>query len=192
MVDKDLKILLSRISQGDEQAFKKLFESYRNRLFNYILKITKSREITEEIVMDVFLKLWDGRSLIADIENFPSFIFSVARNKSIDFLRKVAKDPILQELIRDEIQIMSDFRTDEKFIVHELVEEVNRVVAQLSSQRQVVFRLSREEHMNYDQIAKHLNLSKSTIKNHMVDALKFIREHLNTHIDCAILALLLF
>lgn len=186
-IDNSLLIL---ISHGDEQAFKELFRIYRDRLFNYILKITKSRETAEEIVMDVFLKLWDGRALIREIENFPSFVFLMARNKSIDFLRTAAKDRILQELIWNEIQVLSDVRSDERVIISELEEEVNRVVNQLSPQRQAVFRLSREEHMTYDQIAKHLKLSKSTIKNHMIDSLRFIRTHLTTKMDVIIIVFL--
>ncbi len=182
-MDKDLKAVLARISQGDELAFKALFNSYRDRLFNYIFKITKSRETTEELVMDVFFKLWEGRALITEIDNFPSFVFLIARNKAIDFLRKVAKDPVLQDLIREEIQLFSHIRADEKVIIGELYEHINQVVSKLPSQRQLVFKLSREEHLNYDQIAKHLNLSKSTIKNHMVHALQFMREHINANLD---------
>nr|WP_068887601.1 RNA polymerase sigma-70 factor [Pedobacter panaciterrae] len=184
--------LLTQISCGDESAFEELFKIYRDRLFNYIFKITKSRETAEEIVMDVFLKLWNGRALIAEIENFPSFIFLVARNKSIDFLRTASKDRVLQELIWDEIQVLSDSRADGRIVINELEGEVDRVVKQLSPQRQTVFRLSREEHMSYDQIAKHLHLSKSTIKNHMIDSLRFIRVHMTTKLDIFIVSLLLF
>ncbi|UKT65954.1 RNA polymerase sigma-70 factor [Pedobacter mucosus] len=170
--------LLLLISRGDELAFKELFRIYRDRLFNYIFKITKSRETAEEIAMDVFLKLWECRTSVVEIKNFPSFVFLIARNKSIDFLREAAKNPVLQELVWEEIQVLSDERSDGKVIVNELQDKVNRAIKYLSPQRQTVFRLSREENMSYDQIAKHLQLSKSTIKNHMLDSLKFIRTHL--------------
>ncbi len=184
--DKSLLILISR---GDEMAFKELFRIYRDRLFNYIFKITKSRETSEEIVMDVFLKLWDGRALISEIENFPSFVFLIAKNKSIDFLRLASKDPVLQELIWEELLVLSDLRSDDRIIVNELERQFNRVVQQLSPQRQAVFKLSREEHMSYDQIAKHLQLTKNTIKNHMIDSLRFIRMNLDTKVGLTILAL---
>jgi len=173
--------LLTKIGKGDENAFKKLFGLYRDRVFNYTMKITKSREASEEIVMDVFLKLWEGRSLLSEIESFPAFIFTVTKNKSIDFLRRAATDRVLKELVWDEIQVASGSASDDKIISEELEREMQTTIAKLSPQRQLVFRLSREEHMTYDQIAAHLHLSKSTVKNHMLDALRFIRSGLGIH-----------
>ena len=96
--------LLQLISEGDEQAFKNLFDTYRSRLFYYISRIVKSDQIAEELVMDVFLKIWVGRKLITQIENFDAFLFRIAHNKTIDFLRSVAKDARLHELLWEEIQ----------------------------------------------------------------------------------------
>jgi len=179
-------LLLAQISEGNELAFKQLFECYKSRLFGYVLKVTKSREIAEEIVMDVFLKLWEGKALVNEIENFPSFIFLIARNKAIDFLRKASKDRVLQELIWDEIQLQATISSDELIRVSDLKRELNTAVNKLSAQRQVVYRLSREEYMSHDQIAKHLQLSKSTVKNHMIDALRIIRLHLSTRMGLII------
>ena len=89
----------------------------------------------------------------------------------------------MQDLIKEEIHLSSHTRADEKVIIGELHEHIKQVVDKLPPQRQLVFKLSREEHLNYDQIAKHLNLSKSTIKNHMVHALQFMREHINANLD---------
>lgn len=185
------KHLLMQINNGDESAFKELFIIYRDRLFNYVFKVTKSREISEEIVMDVFLKLWDGKALVMEIENFPAFIFSIARNKSIDFLRKAAKDKILQELIWNEVQMRDDVQSDDLVIVNDLKRELNVAVEKLSSQRRAVYKLSREEDMSYDQIAKHLHLSKNTIKNHIVASLRLIRIHLDTKLGLIITVLFL-
>lgn len=184
--------LLLRISQDDEDAFKSLFKKYRDKLFAYIFKITKSRESSEEIVIDVFMKLWQSREIVAEINNFPSFIFLVARNKAYDFLRLAAKDLVLQELLWDEIEVASGHSSDEKIMLDELQEKVDQAVSKLSPQRKSVFLLSREQHMTHDQIAAHLNLSKSTVKNHMIDALRFIRGHLNDNMDLVIMGLMFF
>ena len=180
-MDKVEDSLLIRIGKGDENAFKKLFDLYRSRVFNYTLKITKSKEASEEIVMDVFLKLWEGRSLLVEIESFPAFIFTVTKNKSLDFMRRVAKDRVLKELVWDELQVAANAAADDKVISDELEREMQTTISKLSPQRRMVFRLSREEYMTYDQIAAHLHLSKSTVKNHMLDALRFIRLGLGIH-----------
>ena len=183
--------LLLLISQDDEDAFKSLFKQERNRLFLFIVKITKSREASEEIVMDVFMKLWLSRQILPEVNHFPSFIFQVAKNKALDFLRKAAKDKVLQELVWDEIQAVSDSRSDEDLRCKELQAEMDTAVNKLSPQRQAVFRLSREQHMTHDQIATHLNLSKNTVKNHMIDALRLIRQHIGPSLDLVILGMIL-
>jgi RNA polymerase sigma-70 factor (family 1) len=191
-MDKSYHHLLLLISQNNEDAFKCLFKQERNKLFQYIFKITKSREASEEIVMDVFMKLWMSRQILTEIQHFPSFFFHIARNKALDFLRRAAKDHVLQELIWDEIQAVSDNRTDEKLLCDELHQELNVAINKLSPQRQIVFKLSREQHMTHDQIAAHLNLSKSTVKNHMIDALRSVKQHLGHNLDLVLLGIILF
>ena len=181
--DAEIISLKLRVIEGDEVAFRTVFSFFRDRIFNYIFKITKSRESSEEIVMDVFIKLWEGRSMLAEIENMPSFIFRIARNQSVDFLRKASRDKVLQELIWDEIQIQSELRSDQRIIMNELNSNIERFISAMPKQRQSVFRLSREEHMSYDQIARHMELSKSTIKNHMADALHYLRVNLGKNPD---------
>lgn len=184
--------LLLLISQDDEDAFKRLFKQERVRVFHFIFKITKSREVSEEIVMDVFMKIWMNRQILTDVQHFPSFLFQVAKNKALDFLRKAAKDKILQELIWDEIQSISDLRSDDELRCKELQAEMNTAINKLSPQRQTVFRLSREQHMTHDQIAAHLNISKNTVKNHMIDALRLVRQHLGPTLVLVILGFYLF
>lgn len=189
--DNDLDLLLL-ISKGDEAAFKKLFRKYNGRLHSYLLKVTKSRESSEEIVMDVFLKLWQSRDILVEINNFSSFLFQVARNKAYDFLRLAAKDKILRELIWDQIDTAESSNPDDKLLLSDLQHQLDQVVSKLPRKRQFVYRLSREQYMSYDQIAKHLNISKATVKNHMLDALSFIRQHIAANSDLIILVLIFF
>lgn len=191
-MDRSDQNLLMLVGQGDEQAFKCLFSNHRDKLFAYLLKVTKSRETAEEIVMDVFLKLWQSRDILSEIQNFPSFIFLVARNKAYDFLRTASKDLVLKDLLWDEIEMASSSRTDERIVLSELQSKLDNAVSKLSPQRQSVFRLSREEHLTHDQIAARLKISKSTVKNHMIDSLRFIREHLDTNLDLILLCVILF
>lgn len=187
----DHELLLS-VCANNEEAFKILFTRYRDRLFVYLLKITKSREASEEMVMDVFLKIWQIREKLNEIEDFPSFIFLVARNKAVDFLRLAAKDRVLRDLIWEEIETPSDRLSDDNLIATQLREKIETVIGRLSPQRQIVFRLSREQQLSYGQIASHLRLSKSTVKNHMLDSLQFLRRHLSAHMELILIILLLF
>ena len=193
MIPNKIKIekeLLAQVAEGNEESFKVLFSTYNERLFNYISTIVKSREVAEEVVMDVFLKIWLGKEIISQIENFDSFLFRVAHNKSIDFLRSVAGDPIFMDMLWEEIQLSGAEPADTSILRKEFQTKLREAVSLLSSQRRKAYRLSRDEDMSHEQIAHHLGLSKNTVNNHIVEAQRFIRSYLAKNLDIAWLLLL--
>lgn len=193
-MDNDLrseKELLTLVSDGDENAFKALFENYYEQLFKYIFSFIKSRQITEELAMDVFLKIWLGRDLIPQIEKFGAFLFRVAHNKSIDFLRSVARDPKFQDLLWDQIQLANDELPGSSILIQEYETKLREAVSLLSPQRRKVYQLRREDDMTHDQIAVQLNLSKNTVNNHIVEAQRFIRSYLSKSCDIAFLVIVI-
>jgi RNA polymerase sigma-70 factor (ECF subfamily) len=181
------KELLTRVSAGDEKAFQDLFAIYYEQLYHYIFGFIKSKQIAEELVMDVFLKIWLGRDLITQIEKFDAFLFRVAHNKSIDFLRCAARDPKFKDLLWENIQLANNIQPDSSMLVQEYEIKLREAVSLLSPQRKKVYQLSREQDMTHDQIAAQLNLSKSTINNHIVEAQRFIRAYLSKNYDIAFL-----
>jgi RNA polymerase sigma-70 factor (family 1) len=184
------KELLAQIAAGDEESFKTLFSNYNERLFNYISKIIKSPEVAEEVVMDVFLKIWLGKEMITQIENFDAFLFRVAHNKSIDFLRSVSRDPVFRDMLWEEIQLSGSDQADASILRKEFQVKLREAISLLSPQRRKAYQLSRDEEMSHEQIAQHLGLSKNTINNHIVEAQRFIRSYLAKNLDIACLLLL--
>ena len=181
------KKLLALISKGDEKAFQSIFTSYYEQLFNYILSIVKSKQVAEELVMDVFLKIWLGKEIIPRIEKFNAFIFRVAHNKSIDFLRSVARDPKFQDLLWEQIQLSNNTHADSIMMVREYEAKLREAVSLLSPQKKKIYQMSRDENMTHDDIAVQLNLSRHTINNHIVEAQRFIRTYLTKNCDMAFL-----
>jgi RNA polymerase sigma-70 factor (ECF subfamily) len=182
------KELLRQIAEGSETAFKTLFEKYRNKLYHYLHHITKSREVAEEIVMDVFLKLWLGREMVREIDQFDAFLFRVAQNKAIDFLRSVNRDHTLRHHVWEEMQAAAE-RADSRVICTDIETTIRQAVRHLSPQRQLVYQLSREDNLTHDQIASRLNLSRNTIKNHIVESVRFIRGYLHNHEEMMIIVI---
>lgn len=185
------KELLFQISMSDEKAFAVLFSRYYEKIFGYILGFVKSKQVAEEVVMDVFLKIWRGREIITQIERFDSFLFRVAHNKSIDFLRSVAKDPKFQDLLWDMIQLPNNSQADSSTLVHEYEAKLREAVALLSPQRRKVYQLSREEDLTHDQIAHVMKITKHTVNNHIVESQRFIRNYLSKNCDISFLLLLI-
>ena len=166
--------LHQRLASGDETAFKLFFQKHQPKLFAYIYKVVKSREIAEELVLDIFVKIWSAKEILSEVENVDAFLYRMAVNKSLDFLRTAAREKRLRLLLTDHMQ----YEPVEEASNHDLNEykqRVNQCLQMLTQQQQLVLNLSREEGLTHEQIAARLSLSKNTVKNHIVTALKNIR-----------------
>jgi len=172
---------LLRIAQGDEPAFNALFAQYKPKLYQYLLHLTKSPEIAEEIVIDIFVKLWIGRSLLPHIEDPDAFLRKVAYNKAMDFFKVVARHSRLQQAYLNQLQQVPEKRADELLIDAESRQMIQDAVNQLPPQRKRIYQMSREQGLTHDQIAETLRLSRNTVKNSIAASMKSIHQYLNTH-----------
>jgi RNA polymerase sigma-70 factor (family 1) len=179
--------LLARLAANDEAAFRSLFERYREALFTYTARFVRSDQVAEELVMDVFMKIWLGRELALKIDRFEAFLFRVARNKCIDFLRSAARDSDFRELVWARLQGLPEEQADSMLIAQEYETKVREAIGLLSPQRRKVYQLSREQEYTHDQIAGQLGISKATVNNHIVEAQGFIRKYLVKHLDLTII-----
>lgn len=170
---------LAKIKEGDEHFFNLIFGKYRNQLFAYLYKVTKSKELAEEIVLDVFLKLWHGREAITEIQNFEAFLYKVAHNKAIDFFRSAKRSKALQQALWEAITETPDVdNADNRLIFKNTDALIKEAINQLSPQRKKVFELRHYEDLSYAEIAAALNLSSNTVRNHLAASLQFIRDYL--------------
>lgn len=182
--------LLEEISSGSEKAMKELFSIYHARLFHYISGFIKSDQVAEELVMDVFMKLWVGREMITQIRNLDAFLFRIAHNKSIDFLRAAAKDQRLKALLCHRLEAAAEDPADSALLLLEYEQKIREAIALLPPKRREVYLLSREEELSHEQIAQRLQISKSTVSNHIGEAQRFVRQYLSQHADLAVLLVL--
>jgi RNA polymerase sigma-70 factor (ECF subfamily) len=143
-----------------------------------MLKITKSPQISEEIVMDVFVKLWIGRELLPDVQQFEKFLHKVAYYKAIDFLRMASRQARLQEAYIERMEREPEKRADELLIDAESRKLIREAIHRLPPQRKLIYTLSREEGLTHHQIAEALNLSPNTVKNSIVSATRSISDFL--------------
>jgi RNA polymerase sigma-70 factor (family 1) len=185
--------LLYRISQGDEVAFTDIFNHYSQRIWMFVLKKTKSETIAEEIVQEVFLKLWVKKETATDIEDVASFLYTMAINKTYDYFKKVAGDSRKLENFWHQIQQAAPSSPVEETIdFRESLEIVNQAIEQLPPQRKKIYLLNRMEGLSYEEIAQQLNISKSTVSNQLVEATKFIREYVKGAGGATIFFLILY
>ena len=183
-------VLLQELAAGDERAFKLLFDAYRNKLFYYIFRLIKSEQVAEELVLDVFMKIWAGRTFATSINNFDAFLFKIAHNKSIDFLRTASNDRHLKYLLWEGIQVVANETADAHLYVEEFEIKLREAIHLLPPQRKKVYQMSREQNLSHQQIAEQLQISKATVNNHIGEAQSFIRTYLAKSIDLTILFLM--
>lgn len=171
---------IRRFSEGDAAAFGQLYDKYRGKVFSYAYTLSKSRETAEEIVQEVFLKLWQKRTSIDAERNFEAYLRKVTLNHLLNFFKKAARHKALQEQIFRNME-MSRTGPEEELMEKELQRAYREAVEKLPPQKKVIYRLSRQEELTHEQIARALNLSRNTVNNHLVEALKFIRNYIRAH-----------
>ena len=182
---------MQEIAKGNEKAFRTLYDAYFNRLSAYIFKLCKSVAVTEEIVQDIFIKLWESRASLVSLDTPEAYIFSMARNKAIDHLRKVARETSLIPAIKQQLQACSN-EIEDRFDAADLRLMIEEALQELSPQKREVFRLRNNEGLDHEEIARVMQLSRSTVKNHLSQTLQHLRRYLSrSHRPGTLLLLLL-
>lgn len=175
------KSLLKRVSQGDENAFGILFHTYHNKLGAYILKLTESFPITQEIVQDVFLTIWQHRATLEDINRFEPYLFVIARNRAFNCLKQMARERLRQEEWANHLQDEPDAVYVESWDGYKTL--IDQAISQLPPQQKKVYQLHNQQNMGYPDIAMQMGLSATTVKKHMSLALRKIRDYVSSHMD---------
>lgn len=172
--------LLQRSADGDQAAFTELFHHYKDRLHHFLYKLTESTELTEDTIQEIFLKLWKARAMMPEIQNLGSYLYRMAQNHCINVFKRQAREAlILAELQKTTPRLMPT--TDEVLDAKAIQEKLKAALEKLSPQQRKVYQLSREQGLRHDQIAASLGISPSTVKGHMISALRTLREELLTN-----------
>ena len=180
MTNIELKNTIERMALGDEGAFRSIFNTYWERIFQVSKSICKMTEMAEEITQDVFLKVWLQREKFTGIENPEAYLFTIARNTLYSALRNKFTTIPLEDIII-ELSGSKSFCPENKLVHKETSESVEVVIKKLPPQQKKVFDLSRNVGYSHAEIAEELNLSKQTVRAHMKQALRTLRSEIAMH-----------
>jgi RNA polymerase sigma-70 factor (family 1) len=172
--------LLRLLAEDSEYAFGVVFDRYRPKVYNLALKFLKSPALAEEVVQEVFLRIWLKRSELEEIQSFDSYLFISARNATFDAFRKLSNKAVAEAeyaATRDVVDEGIDYgMLEEQYQVM-----LQETVALLPAQQARVFHLAKVDGLSHEAIADQMNISKLTVKKHMANALQFIRLRLHQH-----------
>lgn len=186
----DEKYLLSQVAQGDQAAFSQLFNAYHQKLGAYILRLTESFPLTEEIVQDVFLSIWQHRAGLGDVHRFEPYLFVIARNRAFNCLKQLAREQVRKREWAYNRQETADAGDNpESDYGYDVLLE--KAVDMLPPQQKKVYQLHNQEGLAYPAIAVRLGLSATTVKKHMSLAIRRIRAYVHSHMDPVVLLILL-
>ena len=166
--------------EGDEEAFVALYHKYHHKIYATALKMTQSDDIAQDVTQNVFLKIWDTRATLNPEKNFAAYISVICRNAIFDIFKRAT----LEETIKKELQQFSEIQEpdqDDDDFYETYKTLLDKAIAELPHQRRAIFELCKLQKKTYDEVARSMNISRSTVQDHIVKANKFIREYLLKH-----------
>jgi RNA polymerase sigma-70 factor (ECF subfamily) len=190
--DKSNTELLLLLKNDDRVAFYNIYERYSKRLYGFVLRYIKQDADAEEIVQEVFVKIWEARNRIDAYSSFESFLFTIAYNTTISLLRKrVSEKKYVNYLMSLQQPVVSN-EVENAIRYNELNEKVQLLLDQLTPRQKEIFLLCRQEGLTHDEIAQKLQISLNTVKKHMANTLSFLRSHIDTSLSVNLFFVYLF
>ncbi len=192
IVTKSNSELILLIQKNDRVAFYHIYERYSKRLYGFVLRYVKQNEDAEEIVQEVFVKIWEARNKIDAFSSFEAFLFTIAYNTTISLLRKRTNEKKYLEHLKSLQQPDHSPDLIDEIHFNELNDRVQSLLNELTPRQKEIFQLSREEGLTHDEIAKKLDISVNTVKKHMGNTLAFLRAQIDSNLTINVLFAYLF
>ncbi|MCG6191306.1 RNA polymerase sigma-70 factor [Maribellus maritimus] len=161
-----------------QELFTDFFDYYYSGLIRFAAPIVKSEVLAEEVVLDIFLKLWENRKTLERIENIGTYLYISVRNRSINILKKEKRFHF--DMLKDSNIQLAGYKpsAESKLIEQEMFKVLNDAVANLPSKCKIIFKLIREDGLTRNEVAQVLNISVKTVDNQIAIAVKKIAEQL--------------
>jgi RNA polymerase sigma-70 factor (family 1) len=166
--------IIRRLKMDEKSALDDLFHHYYPRLFSFSKSILKIETGIDDILQEVFIKIWFYRQKITSSATFNAFIYTVTKNEILNLIRTKIKD----QAFRDKLFLLSvaeEYQPDTQLEYEEIKSVIDKIVSELPAKRQEVFVLSRTEGLSCKEIAQRLNISEKTVEDHITHSIRKIK-----------------
>lgn len=169
-----------RCANGDRKAYASLYTFYFKPLYRHVFLFLKSKEASEEIVQDVFVKIWENRQSLSDVQKLRPYLYRVTKNLLLDHLRRMATENRIIKMVSPKAEPAED-STAEQIDHKDYMTLSNEAIAQLTEKRREIFLMRTQKDLSLDEIAAELQISKSVVKKQLYASITFIREYMHKH-----------
>lgn len=172
-----IKPLLQKVATGDQLAFRELYHTFHKRLHYFAFALVKTKEAAEEIVEDVFIRLWSQRATITQINNLKIYLYTATKNTALNYLSKKARESMVEPF--DDIDIAlqeTSISPEQIMITTETYQQIRQAVEALPPRCKMIFKLIREDGLKYKEVSEILNISINTIDAQMAIAVQRIAD----------------
>ncbi|MBV5282968.1 MAG: RNA polymerase sigma-70 factor [Paludibacter sp.] len=185
----DDRVLLEKLKSGNIACFELLYSKYSGKLYNYVLSLSKGDfYLAEEIVQNVFVKIWEIRQHINTEGSFNSFVYTVGRNMFLNVVKSRLQEHLYHDYVVDHEAVLDN--SVEKEIEYKMLEEqINRLIEQLPPARRNIYVLSRVKNLPNKEIAALLDISENTVESQLNKATQFMRKNLLPYYSVLVLGL---
>ncbi|MBO9153488.1 RNA polymerase sigma factor [Chitinophaga sp. GCM10012297] len=179
--------LLMLVGAGDERAFSAIVAHYTPIIYAQLLLYLKHAQRAEEAVQDIFMSIWRNREKLPGMENFPGYVYVITRNK----VQTIIKEKVLSVAEPPPDLLRAQLAGPESAVqLKELQQAVFKGIDRLPARRKEVFTLSRLENLTYEEIGERLGISRNAVKQHITEAMVFLRHYLKKELDVIVIALI--
>lgn len=179
----EIKAWQERIVYNDQQAFTELFRHFYDRLFHFCVQYVHSHEAAEEIVSDVFVKIWNRRSDLNTVQNLEVYLFVAVKNYSINYLQQYSSFRIVEIEGTNSAKLVNTIDPERELEWKEILFKLDQVVNTLPEQCRKIFKLVKEEGFKYKEVAEILNISPRTVETQLARAMRRLNEAVGSYLD---------
>ncbi|WP_257658471.1 RNA polymerase sigma factor [Parapedobacter lycopersici] len=168
--------VVANLKEGDEAVFRAVYDQLHKRIYHMLFLLAKDHEQAEELLQETFVSLWLNRSKLIPSQPLYPYVYLTARRLAIDHFRRKMTEAEAKRYLTNHLTESSD-ETEHMVNAADLHRFTEEAIKKLPKQQQTVFILSRNEGLSYDEIAERMQISRNTVKNHLVNALKALKIH---------------
>lgn len=174
------KKLIQQIAEGDQQAFRILYDGYVKHVYGIAVRLMKLPELAQDLTQEIFARVWIKRAGLTEVQQFRPWLNTITKNLARDYLRRKVISPDYEPYLLGFFADISP-SAEEELAHRQLQQVMKEAIDQLSPQLKTAFTLSRFQGLTHEQIAREMHISPTTSKSHLVRALASIRSYLKKH-----------